>query len=122
MTPLVDQLQPFCCGHEAGDAGAAAAAMLGHVRRAWPDIPEVEIQPDGSGGHDAEELALRVVRDVGEVADILLSAEPEERLAWSRANLIVDLERYAAVVGTRTDGRDPGAAADADPRTDAGPP
>jgi hypothetical protein len=98
MAPLIDQLQPFCCGHEAGDGGAAAAAMLGHVKRAWPDLPPVDVAPQADDKRDAEELALCVVRDVGEVADILLSSDPDERLGWSRANLIVDLERYAVVV------------------------
>lgn len=98
MAPLIDQLQPFCCGHEAGDGGAAAAAMLGHVRRAWPEIPEVQVPMDAGDRRDAEEIALCVVRDVGEVADILLSDGPDEKLAWSRANLIIDLERYATTV------------------------
>jgi hypothetical protein len=100
MTPLVDQLQPFCYGHESGDGGAAALAMLGHVRRAWPDVPEVEIAPDPDDDRDAEELALGVVGDVGRVAGILASAaDLEKELAWARANLICDLECYANAVG-----------------------
>jgi hypothetical protein len=99
MVPLVDQLQPFCCGHEAADGGAAAGAMLGHVRRLWPDIPQVDVAADPADDRDAEELALSVVRDVGDVAGILLSARNlEKELAWTRANLIHDLECYARLV------------------------
>jgi hypothetical protein len=103
MAPLVDQLQPFWWGHEAGDGGAAAAAMLGHVRRAWPDIGEVEVTADEGEERSADELALGIVRDVGEVARILISAPGvAEELAWARANLISDLERYATLVARQT--------------------
>jgi hypothetical protein len=99
MAPLIDQLQPFCCGHEAGDGGAAAAAMLGHVRRAWPEIPHVDVVANASDKRGAEELALSVVRDVGEVAGLLISASDlENDLAWARANLVHDLEHYTTVI------------------------
>jgi hypothetical protein len=100
LAPLVDQLQPFWLGHEAGDGGSAAAAMIGHVRRAWPDIPEVDVRTDPADERDADELALCVVRDVGEVAGILVSAvDLGKELAWARANLIRDLECYTDAVG-----------------------
>jgi hypothetical protein len=111
MTPLVDQLQQFCLGHEQRDGGAAGAEMLAHLRQDWPEIADVSMQADPEDGRDSEELALSIIRDVGEVADILLSSDPEERLAWSRANLIVDLERYAVSIEQgladgSSDGRD----------------
>jgi hypothetical protein len=100
LAPLVDQLQPFWLGHEAGDGGSAAAAMIGHVRSAWPDIPQVDVRADPADERDADALALGVVRDVGEVAGILVSAiDLGKELAWARANLIGDLERYATAVG-----------------------
>jgi hypothetical protein len=103
MTPLVSELQEFCERHAEGDRDAAAAGMLAHLRHDWdgvglPDLPPLE---EGSG-REAEELALEIVRDVGEVAGILLEAsDQDERLAWARANLISGVERYAVAVSAQ---------------------
>jgi hypothetical protein len=98
IAPLVDQLQRFCWGHEDDDHGAAAAEMLAFLGDAWPDVPEVVLSLDRDDDRDAEELALEIVRGVGEVGGILLTTDPGEKLAWSRANLIVELEHYTAAV------------------------
>jgi hypothetical protein len=99
MTPLVSELAHLCQLHEAGDPDAAAG-MLAHLREDWTDVPAVELPAVSDRERDAEELALIIVGDVGEVAEILLARDDAERtLGWARANLIVDLERYAEVVG-----------------------
>lgn len=100
MTPLVSELQHFCQRHEEGKRGGAGAGMLAHLRQDWADVPAAELPPPGDDERDPEELALMIVRDVGEVADILLGAgdDVDQRLGWSRANLVVDLERYANAV------------------------
>ncbi len=99
IAPLVEELQRFCRGHVEDDHGAAAAEMLAHLRGVWPDVPVASLPSEPDGDLGAEELALVIVRDVGEVAGQLLeSREPAEALAWSRANLIFDLERYASVI------------------------
>jgi hypothetical protein len=98
MTPLVSELQQFCQRHEEVDDGAADG-MLEHLRHDWADIPVVNLPPIPDDDRDPEELALMIIRDVGEVAEILLAADDVEgRLAWSRANLIADLERYSSAV------------------------
>lgn len=102
IAPLVDQLQQFCLGHEEGDAGTAATDMIGYLRDAWPEIPAASLAVERDG-RDAEELALGIIRDVGEVAAVLLGGrDPDQDLAWSRANLIFDLERYAILVARPT--------------------
>lgn len=96
IAPLVDQVQRFCRGHVEDDHGAAAAEMLTFVGDAWPDVSEVVLTLDRDDHRDAEELALEIVRCVGEVGGILLGADRSEKLAWSRANLISELRRYVA--------------------------
>lgn len=101
LTPLVNQLQGFCRGHEDGDCGVAAAEMLACLRQVWPDIPDVALPSVPDDDRQAEQLALAVVHDVGEMAGILLTKnDPDEELAWSRANLILDLERYRVLTQT----------------------
>jgi hypothetical protein len=101
MTPLVDQLQQFCLGHEQWDGGTAAAEMLAYLQHDWAGIPQVSVEADPGDDRRAEELALGVVRNVGEVAAILLATDDsDERLGWARANLIGDLERYLTAVGS----------------------
>jgi hypothetical protein len=101
ITPLVNQLQRFCRGHEAGDGGFAAAQMLADVRDLWPDVAEQEVSHDPDTEKDPEVLALHIVRDVGETAGRLIESDPREVLGWSRANLIFDLERYLEAIGGR---------------------
>jgi hypothetical protein len=97
ITPLVTELQCFCQRHEEGDAGGAAAAMLAHLHHDWIDIPLLNLPPVVDEDRDPEELAMLIVSDVGEVAEILSATDdPRERLAFARANLIVDVERYRA--------------------------
>jgi hypothetical protein len=99
VAPLVDQLGRFCKGHEGADRGEAAAAVLAELRSVWPEVPQVRLAADPGERPGAEELALGVVRDVGEVAGVLLATgDPEERLAWARANLVADLKRYMTAV------------------------
>jgi hypothetical protein len=97
IAPLVDQLQRFCRGHEEDDHGVAAREMLAFLGDEWPDVEEVVLTVDRDDDRDAEELALEIVRGVGEVGGILLTTDPGDKLAWSRANLIIELERYVAV-------------------------
>src|ERR1700750_1200421 len=92
VAPLRDELSAVCRGHLQDDGGLAAAEMLAHVRDSWPDVMEREISHDPDPEDDLEVLALRIVRDVGIIADRLLGYDLEEALAWSRANLIFDLE------------------------------
>jgi hypothetical protein len=100
VTPLVSELQHFCQRHEEGERGGAAAGMLAHLRHDWADLPVVDLPPVIDRDRDAEELALIIIRDVGEVADILLAGDVgEARLGWARANLILDLERYWVLAG-----------------------
>jgi hypothetical protein len=99
MTPLVDQLHQFCLGHEQRDRGAAAEEMLAYLRHGWLETLEASVKADPGDDRDPEELALGIVRDVGEVAGVLLGADDQgPALAWSRANLIFDLERYLMLV------------------------
>jgi hypothetical protein len=101
MGPLVMELQCFCQRHEEGDHGGAAAGMLAHLRHDWGEVPIADLPPGEDQDRSLEELALMVIRDVGEVADFLLGADDlEEKLGWARGNLIFDLERYVAASGT----------------------
>jgi hypothetical protein len=57
--------------------------------------------PRTSDDRDAEESALQIVRSVGEVGGVLLATDSGAKLVWSRANLIVELERYVAAAERR---------------------
>jgi hypothetical protein len=99
IAPLVEQLHRFCRGHEEGDGGAAAAGMLAWLRGAWPDVPEIELPDPPAEDESAERLALCLVRDIGELAGMLLEDhEVEQALGWARANLSVEVERYLSQV------------------------
>jgi hypothetical protein len=98
MAALVDQLRRFCEGHQRADLGVAAREMLADLRSAWPEVSDLSLEMDPDDHRDAEEVALGIVRDVGEVAGVFVTArDPGRRLAWAKANLIHDLERYVAV-------------------------
>jgi hypothetical protein len=97
--PLVDGLQILCGGRELGDPKVAASSMLAYLESGRPDVPKVSLESDPEEDLDVEGLALRIVCDVGEMAGLLLAAGSLEKLAWSRANLISDLERYRAAIG-----------------------
>ena len=101
LAPLAEELGTFCEGHQSDDGGVAAAGMLAQVRHLWPDIPVMSISSDPDPEDDPEALALRIIRDVGDAADRLLRSGPEKALGWSRANLIVDLERYLQATAGR---------------------
>jgi hypothetical protein len=101
LAPLVEELNTFCEGHRAGDGGRTAEQMLAQVRELWPDVPERQISSDPDPEADPEVLALRIIRDVGDAAERLLRIDPQKALGWSRANLVVDLERYLEAVGGR---------------------
>lgn len=101
IAPLVEELRTFCVGHEEADGGAAAEGMLAAVRELWPDIPELTITPGLDSELDADVLALRMIREVGEIAAKLIGADPREVLGWSRANLVIELEHYLEALGGR---------------------
>jgi hypothetical protein len=101
VAPLAEELSEFCKGHDQGEGAAAATRMLTQVRELWPDVAAVEISDDADAELECEVLALRIVHDVGIVAERLQRLEVMEALAWSRANLILDLERYLRSVGVR---------------------
>lgn len=99
MTPLVDQLHHFCMEHESatgvqprrGDDRPPAT----HLARA----PGGQVESDPDERRDAEESVLGVICDIAAVADVLLAGlDLERKPAWSRANPILDLERYTFVV------------------------
>jgi hypothetical protein len=94
LAPLTDQLQRFVRAHERGEGGAAAGEMLAALRDTRPLLSGGYLMADPDDGRDGEELALGIIRDVGEIADRLTRSDD---LAWARANLICDLERYLAV-------------------------
>lgn len=98
IAPLIDLLQRFCHAHRSDDP-TAGEAMIEPLRSLWPDIPHRRLDPPDQGHHateDADSVALEIVVDVGDVARLLLTeGQPANRLAWCRANLIDDLERYA---------------------------
>lgn len=98
ITPLVEQLQWLFRSHEEGDRGAAAEEMLTCLRGIWPDVREVVLDREREDSRDADQMVLEIIRDVGEIAAFLLGVGPDKGLAWSRANLIVDLERYSMVI------------------------
>jgi hypothetical protein len=101
MTPLVSELQGLCQSLEEGgrERRAAAWSMLWLLRHEWADLPVIDLPGITDEERNSGELLLIIVRDVGEVADILLTDEDvETKLAWARANLIVDLERYLLAV------------------------
>jgi hypothetical protein len=101
LAPLIEELNTFWQGHEAGAGAAAAVQMLAQVRDLWPDIPELLISSDPDSETDLEVLALRVARDVGDAADRLLNFDQQKALGFSRANLIVDVERYLEATAGR---------------------
>jgi hypothetical protein len=101
LAPLAEELSAFCEGHQTGDAGVAAAEMLAQVRHLWPDIADLTISADPDPEIDPEVLALRIIRDVGDAADRLLRFDPPKALGWTRANMILDLERYLEAVTGR---------------------
>jgi hypothetical protein len=99
IAPLVEELQQFCRGHVKGDRGAAAVEMRAYLRDAWPDIPEAHLPSERDEDLGAEQLALVIIRDVGEMAGLALEADKlEEALAWARANSIFDLRRYLRAI------------------------
>jgi hypothetical protein len=101
IAPLIDQLKRLCRGHMSTDHGSAAGDMLAYLRLAWPEVSTITLTSDQNERRDADELALEIIRDVGEVASILLEEDPSERLAWARANLMLDLERYVLAARER---------------------
>ena len=103
LTPLVDHLARFCRGHDRADGGGASLAMLAALDEIWPDVPKVSVRSDPGDERGAEELVLAIIGDVGDLAWILgCGVDPAAELAWARANLIFDLERYRIVVGGQT--------------------
>jgi hypothetical protein len=109
ITPLVEALNRFCAGNRAADGGAsAAAAMIKVLSGVWQDIPAVTVIEGPGEEMDRDELALAVIRDVGELAGLMISEDdPARALGWARANLLVDLRQYLAVVCPDSR-RDPG--------------
>lgn len=102
MVPLVEQLHRFCDGHEGGDRGLAAIAMIAYLQGAWPDAPPVALPGDRREVVDPETLGLELIRDVGELAGMLLDeADARGALGWARANLISELEGYARAIERR---------------------
>ena len=101
IAPLTDDLSTFCRGHVEGDGGLSATRMLAQVRASWPDVTELEIDNDPGAEQDLEVIVLRIVRDVGTIADRLLRYDAQEALGWSRANLIFDLECYLETLRRR---------------------
>jgi hypothetical protein len=99
IAKLVELLQRFCEGHQRADLGVAARGMLVDLTSGWPEVSGLSLEMDPDDDRDADELALGIVREVGEVAGVVVMAsDPGRRLAWAQANLIHDLERYAALV------------------------
>jgi hypothetical protein len=95
VVALLDGLQGFTHAHQRGEGAAEAREMLREVHGLWAGT-EGRVGSPVDDDRDREELALAIVRAVGEVADILLAPETsKERLAWTRANLISDLECYS---------------------------
>jgi hypothetical protein len=106
ITPLVEALSRFCVGNETADGGApSAAALIDFLSDAWPDIPAVDVVKGSSEEMGRDEIVLAVVRDVGELAGLLLlTANPARTLGWARANLLIDLGLYLTLVGQNPDG------------------
>jgi hypothetical protein len=85
IAPLVSELAHFCQLHEAGEGRGAVDGMLAHLRKDWADLPAVELPAVSGRDRDSEELALIIIGDVGEVAEILLARDDADRtLAWAR--------------------------------------
>lgn len=104
VLPLVHQLDRFCRHHEQGEREAAVAPMLAFVRRCWPDIPTADPYADENSKPPApamtpDELLLHIIAAIGEMAGNLGELlDYEIELAWSRAVLVVNLERYEQAV------------------------
>jgi hypothetical protein len=100
IAPLVGELHRFCVEHESGDRAAAAAGMLAYLQgpRAEPVAMDDAPADPGKVG-DPESLALGLVRDVGELAGMLIEADdPEAALAWGRSSLIAHIKLYRAAI------------------------
>jgi hypothetical protein len=73
--------------------------MLAHLRSAWAEVPDVSLASDPEEDLDADDLVLRIVWDVGEMArNVAAAGSTDSGLGWSRANLIADLESYRIAI------------------------
>jgi hypothetical protein len=100
IAQLVGELHRFCVKHESGDRAAAAADMLAYLQEAKTGAVSVDdASADPTKLADPESLALGLVRDVGELAAMLIDAEhPEVVLAWGRSSLVAHVELYRAAI------------------------
>jgi hypothetical protein len=100
IAPLVGELHRFCVEHESGDHAAAVAGMLAYLQEAKTGPVAVDdASADPRTLADPESLALGLVRDVGELAAMLIDAEdPEVVLAWGRSSLVSHVELYRAAI------------------------
>jgi hypothetical protein len=95
LAGLVEQVAIFYRRHVDGHGAAAGVDLLSWLESAWPDIPKATLGSEEQTGLDAASLALGMVRDVGELARMLLKTDdPDRALGWARANLIIEVGRY----------------------------
>jgi hypothetical protein len=95
LAGLVEQVAIFYRHHLDGHGAGACVDLLSWLKSAWPDIPQVSLPSEEQAVLAPASLALGMIRDVGELARMLLRSEDVERaLGWARANLIIEVERY----------------------------
>jgi len=108
LAGLVEQVAMFYRRHVEGHGAGACVDLLTWLEPAWPDVPRVSLPSEEQTVLDPASLALGMIRDVGELARILIATdEPERALGWARANLIIEIRRYRDAIseGDRVRGR-----------------
>jgi hypothetical protein len=95
LAGLVEQVAIFYRRHVDGHGAGACVDLLSWLESAWPEIPKVSLPFEEQTDPDPASLGLGMIRDVGELARMLLDAgDPERALGWARANLIIEVGRY----------------------------
>ena len=100
LTVLVDHLQSFCKSHLEQDGGSTADVMIAYLREGENGTESV-LGSDRRLNSDPDDIAADILRDVGELAELLMCKEITcEEMHWAKANLIADLERYRERLST----------------------
>jgi hypothetical protein len=100
LAGLVEQVSMFYRGHLDGRGADAGSDLHCWLLSAWPEVPKVTLpSTEESQVLEPRTLALGMIRDVGELARMLIEADdPERVLGWARANLLVEVRRYREAI------------------------
>lgn len=100
LAGLVEQVSIFYRCHIDGHGAGACVDLQSWLESAWPEVPKVTL-PSAEGSHmfEPRSLALGMVRDVGELARMLIETDdPPRALGWARANLLIEVARYREAI------------------------